>query len=55
MRSTAQELSESLQRIGASMYQQQQSGPTQPPPGGEAEPGQKPSEEGTVEGEFREV
>jgi molecular chaperone DnaK len=56
MRSTAQELSESLQRIGASMYQQQQqSGPTEPPPGGGAEGGQQPPEEGTVEGEFREV
>jgi molecular chaperone DnaK len=58
MRSTAQELSESLQRIGASMYQQQ-AGPTQPPPGGEAGQGQErpqePPEEGTVEGEFREV
>ena len=55
MRSTAQELSESLQRVGASMYQQPQSGPAQPPPGGEAGPGQQPPEEGTVEGEFREV
>jgi molecular chaperone DnaK len=56
MRSTAQELSESLQRIGASMYQQQ-AGPTQPPPGGEPgqEPPQERPEEGTVEGEFREV
>jgi molecular chaperone DnaK len=58
MRNTAQELSESLQRIGASMYQQQ-AGPTQPPPGGGAGPGQErpqqPPEEGTVEGEFREV
>ena len=56
MRSATQELSESLQRIGASMYQQQ-AGPTQPPPGGEAgqERPQKRPEEGTVEGEFREV
>jgi molecular chaperone DnaK len=54
IRSTAQELSESLQRIGSSMYQQQ-SGPTQPPPEGGAEPGQQGPEEGTVEGEFREV
>ena len=55
MRSTAQELSESLQKIGASMYQQQQQGPTQPPPEGGAGGGQQPPEEGTVEGEFREV
>jgi len=56
MRSTAQELSEAMQRIGASMYQQQ-AGPTQPPPGGEAGPErpQQPPEEGTVDGEFREV
>ncbi len=54
MRSTTQELSESLQKIGASMYQQQQ-GPTEPPPGGGAAGGQQPPEEGTVEGEFREV
>jgi molecular chaperone DnaK len=51
IRSTTQELSESMQRIGASMYEQQ--GPTTPPPGGEAQ--QEPPEEGTVEGEFREV
>jgi molecular chaperone DnaK len=49
---TSRELSESLQRIGASMYQQQEApgaGPT-----GEAEGGPK-QDEGTVEGEFREV
>ena len=52
MRSAAQELSESLQRIGSAMYQQP--GPEQTPPsdgGGQ----QKPPEDGTVEGEFREV
>jgi molecular chaperone DnaK len=46
MRST-QELSEAMQKVGAAVYQQ--AGP-QPPP---EEPGKK--EEGTVEGEFREV
>jgi molecular chaperone DnaK len=51
IRSTTQELNESLQRIGASMYEQ--AGPAQPPPGGQPE--QEPPDEGTVEGEFREV
>jgi molecular chaperone DnaK len=51
IRSTTQELSESMQRIGASMYQQE--GSATPPPDGE--PQQEPPEEGTVEGEFREV
>ena len=58
LRRTVQELSEVLQRVGASVYQQ----PGAPPPGGEAPPppgdqgpaGGKPNE-GTVEGEFREV
>ena len=52
---TIQELSEILQRVGAAVYQQ--AGP--PPPGeeppGEEPSGEKPPEEGTVEGEFREV
>jgi len=55
MRSAAQELNDALQKMGASMYQQ--GGPT-PPPGTEGQPGQGPQpppEEGTVEGEFREV
>jgi len=54
---TMQELSDILQQIGASLYQQgaaQQQGPgggaPPPPPGGD-----KPSDDGTVEGEFREV
>jgi molecular chaperone DnaK len=45
-----QELSEVLQRVGAAVYQQ-----AGPPPPGEEPPGGKPPEEGTVEGEFREV
>jgi molecular chaperone DnaK len=51
IRSTAQELGETLQKVGASMYQQ--SGPSEPPPGDQG--GQQPPEEGTVEGEYREV
>jgi molecular chaperone DnaK len=54
---TMQELSDILQQIGAVIYQQgqgQQQGPDggapPPPPGGD-----KPSDDGTVEGEFREV
>jgi molecular chaperone DnaK len=47
-----QELNEAMTRIGAAMYGQQ-AGPTPPPPpGGE---GPRGPEEGTVEGEFREV
>jgi len=48
---TARELSESLQKVGAAVYQQ-----AAPPPKGEA-PGEPAGEgeEGTVEGEFREV
>jgi molecular chaperone DnaK len=54
---TMQELSDILQQIGAAVYQQgqQQQGPgggtpPPPPPGGN-----KPPDDGTVEGEFREV
>jgi len=54
IRRTTQELSEVMQKIGAAIYQQQP-----PPPGGEAPPsGETPpgkEDEGTVEGEFREV
>ena len=49
--STTQELNESLQKIGATMYEQQQA--SQAPP--EDQDGQEPADEGTVEGEFREV
>ena len=61
IRRAVQELTETMQKIGASVYQQQ---PGAPPPGGQAPPGAggegpgpgkgKP-DEGTVEGEFREV
>ncbi len=53
IRSAVQELSQSMQKVGASVYQQ----PGQPPPGeeGPGENGPGEGEEGTVEGEFREV
>ncbi len=53
VRRAIQELNESMQKIGAAIYQQQQ----QPPPGAEPPPpGDEGKEgEGTVEGEFREV
>jgi len=50
IRNAMQELSQAVQKVGASAYQQP--GQPQPPPGGE-EP--KGGDEGTVEGEFREV
>jgi molecular chaperone DnaK len=52
IRNAMQELSQAMQKIGAAAYQQ----PGQPPPSGE-EPGGggEGGEEGTVEGEFREV
>ena len=54
IRNAMQELSQAMQKIGASVYQQP-GGP--PPPGGEQGPGSKKpgEEEGTVEGEFHEV
>jgi len=54
-----QALNESVQKIGAAVYQQQPppppGGQAPPPPGQEPPPGGKGPEEGTVEGEFREV
>ena len=54
-RQAMQELSDAMQKIGAAIYQQQ----PPPPPGGETPGGEPPpgkeGEEGTVEGEFREV
>jgi molecular chaperone DnaK len=49
VRKAMQELSQAIQKVGASAYQQPGQ---QPPPGGEKPGG---GEEGTVEGEFREV
>jgi molecular chaperone DnaK len=59
IRNAMQELSQAMQQVGASAYQQ----PGQPPPGEEKPGGEEPGggeeggegEEGTVEGEFREV
>jgi molecular chaperone DnaK len=56
IRSAMNELSESMQKIGAAAYGQAGA----EPPGGEGgeggeEGGQAPPEEGTVEGEYREV
>ncbi|MBM4432822.1 MAG: molecular chaperone DnaK, partial [Chloroflexi bacterium] len=53
IRQAMQELSNAMQKVGASVYQQQQ---PPPPPGSQPPPGGKGGgEEGTVEGEFREV
>jgi len=56
VRRATQELSDAMQKIGAAVYEQQSPPPA---PGGEAPPeGETPPEkedEGTVEGEFREV
>jgi molecular chaperone DnaK len=57
LKRTTQELSETMQKVGAAVYQQaggQGPGAQPPPPSGDGEgPGKK--DEGTVEGEFREV
>jgi molecular chaperone DnaK len=49
IRRATQELNETMQKIGSAVYQQQ------PPPGAEAPPDKEVGDEGTVEGEFREV
>jgi molecular chaperone DnaK len=51
---TAQELSEAMQKMGEAVYGQEGA---PPPPGAEEGPAEEPgqAEEGTVEGEFREV
>ncbi len=65
IRKATQELNETMQKVGSAVYQQQQQPP--PPPGGETPPGGEGEaggeggqggeggDEGTVEGEFREV
>ena len=50
VRSAMTALADAMQRIGAHVYGQQG-----PPPEGGGEEGPGPAEEGTVEGEFREV
>ena len=59
IRQATQELNSVMQKIGAAIYQEQPPPPPPPgaeppPPGDEAPPG-KGEDEGTVEGEFREV
>ncbi|MCA1552770.1 MAG: Hsp70 family protein, partial [Chloroflexi bacterium] len=55
----ADDLQQTFQQAGAAMYQQQGAGAGTPPPpdgnGSDQEQGRRPQEEGTVEGEFREV
>ena len=53
LKSATQSLSESMQKLGEAVYKQQPPPGAQPPPPGD-EGGKKP-DEGTVEGEFREV
>jgi molecular chaperone DnaK len=58
LKRTTQELSDAMQKVGAAVYQQAggspgAGAPPPPPGGGEEGPGKK--DEGTVEGEFREV
>jgi molecular chaperone DnaK len=53
IRRAMQELNEVMQKVGAAVYQQQPPPPGGEAPGGEAPPGKE--DEGTVEGEFREV
>ncbi|MFC2020892.1 molecular chaperone DnaK [Chloroflexota bacterium] len=58
LRQATQELNETMQKVGAEVYQQQPPPPTgeEPPPeGAEQPPGSEGEGEGTVEGEFREV
>ncbi|MFH1775215.1 MAG: molecular chaperone DnaK [Chloroflexota bacterium] len=56
IRQTTQELSDAMQKVGVAVYQPPPSGEPpggEAPPGGETPPGKE--DEGTVEGEFREV
>ena len=53
MQRRSQELSQALEKLGASMYQQPGGAGTPPPPGGPQDKG--PEDDSTVEGEFREV
>ncbi|MAF85512.1 MAG: molecular chaperone DnaK [Dehalococcoidales bacterium] len=71
LRQATQELSDTMQKVGSAVYQQQPppppggeapggeapggEAPGGEAPGGEAPPGKEGGEEGTVEGEFREV
>jgi molecular chaperone DnaK len=50
VRQATQELSDAMQKIGTAIYKEQT-----PPSGGETPPGKEGGDEGTVEGEFKEV
>ena len=54
IKQTSQALNEAMQKVGAEIYKQQQQPPPQPPPGNQPPPGGK-KDDGTVDGEFREV
>ena len=53
IKQTSQALNEAMQKVGAEIYKQRQP-PPQPPPGNQPPPGGK-KDDGTVDGEFREV
>jgi len=57
LRQTTQELSEAMQKVGEAVYGQQETPlpGSEPPPLGDEPPTDEGGEEGTVEGEFREV
>jgi len=56
IRKASQELNDTMQKIGSAVYQQPPPpGAEPPPPEEETPPGKEGGEEGTVEGEFREV
>ncbi len=55
IRNAQQDLSDILQKIGEAVYKQPGAAPGEPGKEGGTPPGGKPPEEGTVEGEFREV
>jgi molecular chaperone DnaK len=55
VRQAMQELNQVMQKVGTTVYQQQPPPSGEAPPGGEPPPGKEGGEEGTVEGEFREV
>jgi len=57
IQSAVNDLNEAMQKIGQAVYGAQQAAGTPPGPDGSADPGAEPprEEEGTVEGEFREV
>jgi len=57
VKKASQELNDAMQKVGTEIYkqqQQQQQPPPQPPPGNQPPPGGK-KDDGTVDGEFREV